>query len=316
MNPAKTSVRNPAIKRLRPVNSISPGANVILNIVFILYALACIVPVLIVISVSLSSESEILLHGYGVLPRGFTFDAYTFLANSSGNLGMAYGNTIIATVAGTALTVALVALYAYPLARKEFRYRNVFAFLNFFTMLFGGGLVPYFIVCRALGLYNTVYALFLPLAFNQFWVLVMKSYYVSQIPDAIVESSRIDGASEFRTLIQIVLPLSLPGLATVALFSTIGIWNNFFQVALLTDGAPRYQNLQFMIYQLLTSIQFLRDMMTNSNTASIGQTALADLPNQTFRMAMAMVTVGPIILAYPFFQKYFIKGLTIGAVKG
>lgn len=307
-------VRN---RKARPVNSVSPGTNAALHILFLLYALACVLPMLVVLSVSLSDESEIVRHGFGLFPRGFTLNAYRFLMNASQNVGTAYWNTIVSTVAGTVLTVLFVSLYAYPLSRKDFRYGRFFTFYNFFTMLFGGGLVPYFIVCRMLGLYNTIYALFIPLAFNPFWVIVMRTFYKTQVPDALVESARIDGATETRTLFQIVLPLSLPGLATVALFSAIGIWNSFFQVLLLTDGVPEYQNLQFMIYRILSNIQFLRAAMTsNAGAATYGATALGDLPSETFRMAMAIVTIGPIILAYPFFQKYFVKGLTIGAIKG
>ena len=315
------SANNPAVKpvkrRHREINAINPVANLILHIIFILAALACIVPFLIIISVSLSSESAILASGYGVLPKGFTLHAYVFLNTAAGSLGKIYLNTILSTVIGTVMTVVLVSLYAYPLSRKDFRFRNFFTFLNFFTMLFGGGLVPYFIICRVLGLYDNITALFIPLAFNQFWVIVMRTFYVEQVPDAVVESARIDGATEFRTLIQIVTPLAIPGLATVALFSVIGIWNNFFQCLLLTNGTSQTSNLQYMIYKVLTSIQYRREMMVNNSATSNSlNKELADLPNQTFRMAMAVVTVGPIILTYPFFQKYFVKGLTIGAVKG
>ena len=310
---------SPVVKKRkhREINTIGTVPNLILHLFFILGSLACVVPFLIIISVSLSTETQILASGYGVLPRGFTLHAYKFLNTAAGNLPRIYMNTIVSTLAGSVITVILVALYAYPLSRRDFRFRNFFTFFNFFTMLFGGGLVPYFIICRVLGLYDNLLALFIPLAFNQFWVIVMRTFYNEQVPDAIVESARIDGATEFRTLIQIVLPLAIPGLATVALFSVINIWNNFFQCLLLTNGGSDVSNLQFMIYRVLTSIQYIRDMMTStSSTTSTLGTELADMPNQTFRMAMAVVTVGPIILTYPFFQKYFVKGLTIGAVKG
>ena len=316
------NVNSPAKKpfkksKLQAVNAVSPWANAILHIIFIFFALCCILPLLIVVSVSFSSEQEIIKHGYSILPRGFTIGAYEFFTQSAQNLGRVYMNTIIATLAGSAITVFLVALYAYPLSRRDFRFRNFFTFFNFFTMLFGGGLVPFFIICRVLGLYNNLFALFIPLAFNQFWVIVMRTFYNTNVPDAVIESARIDGATETRTLFQIVMPLAIPGLATVALFSVINIWNNFFMCLLLTNGQSDVSNLQYMIYKVLTSIQYLRDMIT-SNAATAGSLgkSLAELPNQSFRMAMAVVTIGPIILAYPFFQKYFVKGLTIGAVKG
>ena len=152
----------------------------------------------------------------------------------------------------------------------------------------------------------------MPLSFSAYWVLVMRSFYKSNVPDAVIESARIDGAGEWRTLIQIVLPLAVPGLATVALFAAISIWNNFFNCMLLVDEA-KYYNLQYTIYQTLNNIRFLREMASQVGALA---SMVANLPSETFRMAMAMVTMGPIILAYPFFQKYFVKGLTIGAVKG
>ena len=150
------------------------------------------------------------------------------------------------------------------------------------------------------------------MSFSAYWVIIMRTFYQSNVPDSIIESARIDGAGEWRTLIQIVLPLATPGLATVALFAAIGIWNNFFNCLLLVDEA-KYFNLQFTIYQTLNSIRFLKEMASQVGSLA---SQIADLPSETFRMAMAMVTMGPIILAYPFFQKYFVKGLTIGAVKG
>ena len=180
-------------------------------------------------------------------------------------------------------------------------------------MLFNAGTVPFYVTCRQiLGIGNSVLALFLPMSFSAYWVIIMRTFYQSNVPDSIIESARIDGAGEWRTLIQIVLPLATPGLATVALFAAIGIWNNFFNCLLLVDEA-KYYNLQFTIYQTLNSIRFLKEM-----ASQVGSLAaqIAELPSETFRMAMAMVTMGPIILAYPFFQKYFISGLTIGAVKG
>jgi len=179
-------------------------------------------------------------------------------------------------------------------------------------MLFGGGLVAYYMVTRqVLQIQNTLWALFLPSAFSPFWVIVMRTFYKTNVPNEVIESARIDGASEWRTLFQIVMPLSLPGLATVALFSAIGIWNNFFNCLLLIDEA-KYYSLQFTIYTTLNNIRFL---LENADKMS-GLVNVSDLPSQTFRMAMAVVTVGPIIFAYPFFQRYFVRGLTIGAVKG
>jgi putative aldouronate transport system permease protein len=210
------------------------------------------------------------------------------------------------------MSVIMVGLYAYPLSRSNFKFGTFFTFYAFFTLLFNGGLVSYYMVMRQiLNLQNTLWALFLPSAFSPFWVIVMRTFYKMNVPNEIIEAARIDGAGEWRTYVQIVLPLSLPGLATVALFSAIGIWNNFFNSLLLVDDA-QYFSLQVTIYTTLNNIRFL---LENADKMQ-GLVNLSDLPSQTFRMAMAVVTVGPIILAYPFFQRFFIKGLTIGAIKG
>lgn len=312
-------LKNPNAKKssLR-ANTISPTANGILHTIFIIYALLCVVPMLLVIGVSFTQEDQIMKVGYKIIPSVFSLKAYEYLFKL-GLVGQAYLNTIIATVAGTVLCVTMVTLYAYPLSRKDFRLMRPFTFYLFFTMLFGGGMAPYYIVCsRVLGLYDNIYALFVPLSFSGFWVIVMRSFFKTQIPDGIIESARIDGAGEWRTLLQIVLPLALPGLATVCLFSVIGIWNNFFTCMLLTKS-DQYTNLQYMIYRALSSLRFLKDAATsmgaNAATSDVNN-AIANMPNESFRMAMCVVTVGPIIFTYPFFQKYFIKGLTIGALKG
>jgi len=296
------------------MNQISQPANLLLNLLMIFSCLLVLVPVWIVIAASFTSESALVVNGYRFWPSEFSTKAYTYLFTSNSIIGRAYKNTVLSTLFGTILSVISVGLYAYPLSRKEFRFRGFFAFFSFFTMLFNGGLVSYFFVTRnVLQLTNTLWALFLPLSFSAFWVLVMRTFYNSSIPDAVIESARIDGASEWRTLLQIVLPLSLPGLATVALFSAVGIWNNFFTCMLLEDDS-RFFNLQFTIYSTLNNIRFLKDMA--GQVGGNFNVSVSELPSETFRMGMAVVTVGPIILAYPFFQRYFIRRLTIGAVKG
>lgn len=310
------SKANPKIKmakKNKDMNQISSGANLLINIVFIISVIITVAPIWVIVVASFTSETALLTYGYGFWPQEFSIKAYSFLFSKGSIIGTAYKNTIIATVAGTVLCVFSVGLYAYPLSRPDFRWRSQFTFISFFTMLFGAGTVPFFVTCRQiLGIGNSVWALFLPLSFSAYWVIIMRTFYKSNVPDEVIESARIDGAGEWRTLFQIVLPLAVPGLATVALFAAIGIWNNFFNCLLLVDEA-KYYNLQFTIYQTLGSIRFLKEMASQVGSLA---TVISDLPAETFRMAMAMVTMGPIILAYPFFQKYFVKGLTIGAVKG
>jgi putative aldouronate transport system permease protein len=294
------------------VLALSPVANALLNLLMIAVCLLALIPIYVIVISSVTSEAALTANGYQLWPAAFSTMAYNFLFIQGSIVITAYVNTIIATLAGTLLSVVMVALYAYAISRDNFKFKTFFTFYAFFTMLFGGGLVAYYMVARQiLQIQNSLWALFLPSAFSPFWVIVMRTFYKANVPNEVIESARMDGASEWRTLLQIVLPLAVPGLATVALFSAIGIWNNFFNCLLLVDDA-KYYSLQFTIYTTLNNIRFL---LENADKLG-GRVNLSTLPSQTFRMAMAVVTVGPIIFAYPFFQRYFIQGLTIGAVKG
>jgi putative aldouronate transport system permease protein len=301
-----------SMKKSRDALALSRSADAFLNALMVICCILTLVPVYIIVISSITSEGSLAQNGYRLWPEEFSTLAYTFLFSQGSIVITAYKNTIISTVAGTIMSVIMVGLYAYPLSRPNFKFRGFFTFFAFFTMLFGGGLVSYYMVTRqVLQIQNTLWALFLPSAFSPFWVIVMRTFYVANVPNEIIESARMDGAGEWRTLLQIVVPLAIPGLATVALFSAIGIWNNFFNCLLLVDEAA-YYSLQFTIYTTLNNIRFL---LENADKMQ-GLVNISELPSQTFRMAMAVVTVGPIIFAYPFFQRFFIRGLTIGAVKG
>jgi len=303
---------SPKQKRQRDMLALSPVTNAVLTILLAIGCILTLIPIYVIVIASLTSEASLLTHGYRLWPKEFSTMAYTFLFSQGSIVITAYKNTIISTIAGTVLSVLMVGLYAYPLSRPNFKFRRFFTFFAFFTMLFGGGLVAYYMVTRQiLQIQNSLWALFLPSAFSPFWVIVMRTFYQTNVPNEVIESARIDGASEWRTLFQIVMPLAVPGLATVALFSAIGIWNNFFNCLLLVDEA-KYYSLQFTIYTTLNNIRFL---LENADKMA-GLVNVSELPSQTFRMSMAVVTVGPIIFAYPFFQRYFIRGLTLGAVKG
>lgn len=299
-------------RRHRDVLALSSSVNLGFNLLLLLACIVTLIPIYVIVIASVTSEAALTTNGYQLWPAEFSTMAYTFLFSQGSIVMTAYKNTIISTVAGTILSVAMVGLYAYPLSRDNFKFGTFFTFYAFFTMLFSGGLVAYYMVARqVLLLQNTLWALFLPSAFSPFWVIVMRTFYKANVPNEIIEAARIDGASEWRTFVQIVVPLSVPGLATVALFSAIGIWNNFFNCLLLVDDA-QYYSLQFTIYTTLNNIRFLLENADKMNAL----VNISELPSQTFRMAMAVVTVGPIILAYPFFQRFFVKGLTIGAIKG
>ena len=300
-----------AAKHSAARNQISRGANLAFNIVLIIGCVLTMFPLWIIIVSSITSEVALTTYGYRLWPLEFSVNAYTYLFRDGSVILTAYKNTLIATVAGTVLSVITVGLYAYALSRPDFKYKKFFTFFSFFTMLFSGGMVSYYNMCRSvLGLKDTVWALFLPMSFSAYWVIIMRTFYQSSVPEAIIESARIDGSGEWRTLLQIVCPLAIPGFATVALFSAIGIWNDFRNCLLLNDKAQFY-NLQYTIYQTMNNQRFLKE-----NASRMGGVNISNLPAETFRMAMAVVTVGPIIMAYPFFQRYFVKGLTVGAVKG
>lgn len=290
-------------------------SQLLLHLFFICLSLACLLPVLLVISISFSDENTVVANGFKFYPEKFSLDAYSFLYNQLSQIITAYGVTIFVTVVGTLLSLLLIALYAYPLSRRELRHRNKFALFIFLTMIFNGGLVPWYLVyVNLLHLKDSVWSLIIPLFLQPFFVIIMRTFFQTTIPDSIIESATIDGASEVKIFYKIILPLSLPVLATIGLFNTLNYWNDWFlSLIFITKGNGI--SLQYLMYKTLLNIQYLT---TNENAANqlSKMGAVVNLPSQTLRMAMAVVGIGPIIFAYPFFQKYFVKGLTIGAVKG
>lgn len=298
------------------LTGIGRGTNVVLNIVFVLLAAFCVVPVLLVIIVSFTPENVITRWGYSFFPRELTLYNYEYLFMQPEIIGRAYMMTIIVTLLGTTMSTLIICLFAYPLSRKDYPYRKVFSMYMFVTMVFGGGLLPYFIVVKnVLNIADTIWCLLLPLLFNSFWCIVMRTFYQQSVPPALIECARLDGASEIRTFFQIVLPISLPGLATVALFMFVTYWNDYYQAMLFLNAQKDVlQTMQYMCYRALSSVNFLRTQAANLGMLSAEQ--LASIPNEGYRMTIAVVTIAPILCIYPFFQRYFISGLTVGAVKG
>ncbi|HEX3028241.1 MAG TPA: carbohydrate ABC transporter permease [Clostridia bacterium] len=300
-----------SIRKKSRLNQTSFKANAIINGFFILYSAACILPLLLVIAVSFTSEKALAISGYSFIPKEFTFDSYKFVFNLGDAIVRAYGITILVTVVGTIISTMVISMYAYPISRKDFRYKGFFSFIVFFTMIYNSGLVPWYVVyANILHLKDNILVYIIPMVVNTWYVLIMRTFYKLTIPDAIIESSKIDGAGEFRTFVQIVLPLSLPGIATISLFQCLNYWNDWF-IALMFIENNKLFNLQYLLYQILNTIQFLASVSGRG-----GKIDLSKIPNESARMAMAVVVMGPIIFIYPFFQKYFIKGLTVGAVKG
>ncbi len=296
------------------MNAISRLSNVLLNTLFTIFTGTCILPFLLVIMISITDEKMLAKNGYRFIPDKISFYAYQYVLNESTVLIRAYILTITVTLIGTFLSLVIISMIAYPLSLKTFKYRNAFSFFIFFTLLFNGGLVPWYIVCvRVLHIRNTYFALIVPLLVSATYILMMRAYFVTSIPDGLVEYSKVEGAGDFRTFISIIIPLSTPMLATIGLFTSLAYWNDWWNPLILTTD-PKYVNLQY----LLQKIQKEMDIYKRLQNASGGATTitLANMPSESSRMALCLLTIGPIIFAFPFVQKYFVHGLTIGAVKG
>lgn len=283
--------------------------KIICYAVVILVSLACVIPFVMLISGSFSSEQAIRFQGYGILPKDFSLEAYKLIFKTPGTVIRAYGVSIFITVSGTVLGLILTTITAYVLSRKDFKYRNAFSFFFYFTTLFNGGMVcTYIFYIRYLNLKDSYWALILPGMFNVFYLLIMRTF-VSAVPHALIEAAKIDGAGEFRTFFSVVLPLLKSGMATIGLFLALGYWNDWYNAMLYINDESKYP-LQYMLYSLMQKTQALASL---AGKASI---QVSDLPSNSLKLAMAVVATGPIILVYPFVQKYFVKGVAVGSVKG
>lgn len=295
------------------IGGISVASSLILNIAFVSLSLICFLPVLLVIIVSFTDGQSILTQGYSFVPDKWSLIAYESIFKDFQTILSGYRVSFTITILGTALSVLLMALYAYPISRADYPFRNAFTFFLFFTMLFNGGMVSrYLIYTQVLHIKDSYMALILPMLIVPFNVIIMRTFFQTTIHPAVIESARIDGAGELRIFLRIVLPLSLPVLATMALFSTIGYWNDWFNALLYISSEDKYP-LQYLMMRVLNDVQYLRN---NVELAAQNPTMMKNLPNESLQMAMAVIGMGPILIAYPFFQKYFVKGLTVGAVKG
>ncbi len=298
-------------RKLYIANQISPAANLLLNILFIVVLVVCFAPLLLVIMISLTEEKTLLQNGYSFLPAKFSIESYAYLLKGGGLILNSYKNSVFITLLGTVLSLLTMTLYAYPISRPDFKHKGLFSFLVYFTMIFGGGLVPWVMVYNQLvPIADTIWVMIVPMLMNAWNVIILRTFIKTTVPEAVIESARIDGAGEFRTLFSIVLPLCKAGLATIGLFAMLAYWNDWYLPLLFITDRKIY-NIQYLMYQTLNNIQFL-STTTMGNASEVA----ASLPSEGARMAVAVVSVGPIILAYPFFHNYFQKGLTVGAVKG
>jgi len=255
------------------------------------------------------------VNGYSLFPSQLNLAAYDFLLNDWANVVRSYGISVFVTLAGTIASLAMMALYAYPISRRDFKHRGIFSFIMVFTILYNAGLVPFYIMyTQYLHLQNTVWALMIPYLIQAFFVLVMRTFFTNSVPVELLESAKIDGAGEWRIFAQVVLPLSLPVLASVGLLCTLNYWNDWFMSMLFVNDNV-HVNIQYRMYKALQDLQYLSSNST-AYAAILAQNPNFQMPSETVRMAMAVIGIGPIVFAYPFFQRFFIRGLTVGAVKG
>ncbi|MDQ6418474.1 carbohydrate ABC transporter permease [Paenibacillus sp. LHD-117] len=286
--------------------------SVISHVSMFLFAAVCLIPFLLLISASFTDQNAITAHGYSFIPQVFSTSAYEYLLNRGSDIARAYGVTVFVTVFGTVAGLALTTLLAYPLSRRETPHRNLIMFIVFFTMLFHGGLVPsYLVYAQLLDFKNSIWALIVPgLLTNGFYIMMMRTFFQTTVPPALIESAQLDGATEYRTLWSVVLPLSTPVLATIGLFTCIMYWNDW-QNGMIYITNPELFSVQNLLNRIMQDIQFI-----STNLTSDAGEAMQQMPTDSVKMAIAVIGVLPILVAYPFFQKYFIKGIMIGAVKG
>lgn len=286
--------------------------GVIATVILAVLAVVTLLPIILIVIASFTDEQALLSNGYSYLPKDLSLNAYYYMVKQGAIILRAYGITILVTIIGTMASVVFTTTLAYPMSRKNFKYRNFLSFFVFFTMLFNGGIVAsYMMWSNFFHIKNTIWALAIPnylvTAFN---VFLVRNYYSNNIPDALIESSQIDGASELLIFWKIILPLSIPSVATISLFTALCYWNDWINgLYYITDA--KYFGIQNLLIKIMNNVQFLKS--GTSNLLGVGN---IELPGTSVRMAMAVVGILPIVLIYPFIQKYFIKGVVVGAVKG
>ena len=294
-------------------NQLKPLTNVAFSTLFIVLALITFIPVLFVFIISISSEASIAQQGYSFFPKELSLGSYEYLWQSKDYIGRAFINSIGITICGTCLGLVLTSTLGYTLSRPNYYLKGLYTLMILLPMFFSGGLLAsYMVNTQIYGLKNTYFALVLPGACSTFYVVIMRTFFQTTIPDSIIESGKLDGASQLRIFVQLVLPLALPVIATIGLFFTFNYWNAWYGAMLYLDSNHReLYPLQYVLISIENNISFMA-----RNEEYFTEEALAKLPTETMRMAIVMVVVIPIACSYPFFQRYFVGGLTIGAVKG
>ena len=288
--------------------------NIIANTFMCLYTLFCLIPLALLVIASLTDNNTLIRNGYSFFPEKFSLDAYKYLVDSSGQILRAYGMSFVVTIIGTTVSLVITTMLAYTISKKDLPYRGLLTVFVFFTMLFNGGLVPtYLMYTGTFHIKNTIWALIIPgMLLSAYYVMLMRSFFMTSLPEEILEASAIDGASVMQTFLRISLPMSKPIIATVGLFTAINYWNNWQNgLYYLTTRTDLY-TIQNLLNRMIQEIQFL-----SSGTVSAGKTVdLSAIPSGTVRMAIAVIGILPIVIVYPFIQGNFAKGITLGAVKG
>lgn len=302
-------------KEVNKLTLISKGWNAVFVIILFFMALLVVIPMLLIVVVSLSSEISIANNGYTFFPSVWSLDGYKFLFKTGDQLADSYLVTIFYAITGTLMSLATMTMFAYVIAQKKFKFSRLLTWLLFFTMLFSGGLVPSYILnVRYLHINDTIWIFLLPTLVNAYYTIILRTFIRTTIPDALFEAARIDGAGHFRIFVNIVLPLFKTGIATVGLFSLVTRWNDWF-IGMLYVQNPKLIPLQTLLTKLQDTIDFLKQNAAIAGTPD-GVALLRTLPDENLRMACTIVVILPILFAYPFFQRYFVQGLTVGSIKG
>ncbi len=297
-------------------NKMSTDAKygIFIRVVLFMMAACSLTPFVLLVMSSVSDEKAIIKYGYSFWPKAFSLEAYSYLMSTFDQIARAYGITILVTIIGTTTCLFITSMIAYPLSRKDMPLRSILSFFVFFTLLFNGGLVPtYLMYTQLFHLKNTIFGLIVPLLLmNAYYVLLMRTFFATSIPEALLEAAKIDGAGEFKIFFGIVLPLSKPILATIGLFAGMNYWNDWYNgLIYITD--PELYSIQNILNRIIRDIQFLAN---NASLAGNSNELMASVPSETVRMAIAVIGILPILVIYPFVQKYFVKGIALGAVKG
>ena len=290
--------------------------QVVLAVVIALFSILCFLPVALVLIVSFSSDVSIAEKGFSFFPTSWSIGAYKYVFSFGGQLIQSYKITLFETIVGTLLTLLLTSMFAYPLSRKDFMMRGPLAVYLLITMLFSGGLLGgYLINANVYHLRNNLLVLVVPGCVSTMNCIVMRTFITSNVPDSLIEAAKIDGAGEVYTFFKIVMPIMAPVLASIGFMSAVGHWNEW-QTSMLYIDDSDLATLQLMLMRVEKNIEFLKMRQAMGNLSELEMKELDSVPTMATRMALLFCTLGPILVIYPFFQRYFIRGMTIGSVKG